>query len=69
MGKTGKALKKRRLAQFAAAHVVTKTAIDDPDSTNELDEDSHALHTSQSVLAMQLLYGPVTLSVRGNSRS
>ena len=29
MGKTGKALKKRRLAQFATAHVVTKVALDD----------------------------------------
>lgn len=38
MGKTGKALKKRRLAQFASAHVVTLTSADVLD--NELDEEN-----------------------------
>lgn len=68
MGKTGKALKKRRLAQFAAAHVVTKTAIDgDLESANELDEDNNNLFLGGIISESQLSITVKTLNALANS--
>jgi hypothetical protein len=64
MGKTGKALKKRRLAQFASAKVVTLAAVDFSD--DEFDEESK-LFLGGLVSESQLSTTIKTLSVLANS--
>lgn len=65
MGKTGKALKKRRLAQFASAKVVTLTAVDVSDD-EPLEEESK-LFLGSLVSESQLSTTIKTLSVLANS--
>lgn len=62
MGKTGKALKKRRLAQFASAHVVTHSAVDVSDV-----DDENSLFLGGLVSESQLSTTIKTLSVLANS--
>ncbi|KIM74773.1 hypothetical protein PILCRDRAFT_14091, partial [Piloderma croceum F 1598] len=64
MGKTGKALKKRRLAQFASAKIVTLTAVDVSD--DEPDEENK-LFLGGLVSESQLSTTIKTLSVLANS--
>lgn len=58
MGKTGKALKKRRLAQFSTTHVVTKVAID-------TDEDFDALNGLAVDSPISSCNDPASLSLGG----
>lgn len=68
MGKTGKALKKRRLAQFAEAHsLVTKTAHDSGSEAPEFDEPENNLFLGGLVSESQLQTTIHVLNALSNS--
>lgn len=66
MGKTGKALKKRRLAQFTTAHIVTQVAVDDG-SDNEFDGPDSKLYLGGLVSESQVQTTIKVLSSLSNS--